>query len=419
MPRSALPVILLLALLAGAVPAAAADVSVTPLLDLRLRQEILEGVYHFDPADPDRNWLRQRVRAGIRMDQGRHRFVLRVDNENRHYLGSRTGVDWDELILGRALVSWRIGERNRLTVGRQDVIWDDGFLMLEGHPLDGSRSIYHDAVRLELERSGWRADLVAVADAKRDGIVLSGDEDRALSDADERGLALRLARGGWSGTIIWKDEDDPDGLLPDLETFTWSLRRSADGPRGWFAELAVQRQVGPTAAATEAGATPTDGWALAGQLFARNGVGGVWSWTAGGYYYSGAGQGLRPFRAPWGRWPKWSEMYIYTLIGESTPGRVHVAAWENLSAPRVTVRRPLGSGLTLAVGADYLLAPADRWRARGLLTRLELRAALGPRTSGHLLWERLQPGAFHDGRHGLPPLTETIHFLRWQIAWSL
>ena len=38
---------------------------------------------------------------------------------------------------------------------------------------------------------------------------------------------------------------------------------------------------------------------------------------------------------PWGRWPKWSELYVYTLIGESTPGRVHVAAWENIAAGRV------------------------------------------------------------------------------------
>jgi hypothetical protein len=31
----------------------------------------------------------------------------------------------------------------------------------------------------------------------------------------------------------------------------------------------------------------------------------------------------------------------------------------------------------------------------------------------------LQPGAFHDGRHGLPPLLGAVHFLRWQIAWKL
>jgi hypothetical protein len=31
----------------------------------------------------------------------------------------------------------------------------------------------------------------------------------------------------------------------------------------------------------------------------------------------------------------------------------------------------------------------------------------------------LDPGSFHDGRGGLPPLTGTVHFLRWQLAYAL
>ena len=31
----------------------------------------------------------------------------------------------------------------------------------------------------------------------------------------------------------------------------------------------------------------------------------------------------------------------------------------------------------------------------------------------------VDPGSFHDGRGGLPPLTSTIHFLRWQLAYAL
>ena len=33
--------------------------------------------------------------------------------------------------------------------------------------------------------------------------------------------------------------------------------------------------------------------------------------------------------------------------------------------------------------------------------------------------EMLAPGEFHDGRHDLPPLTDTVHFLRWQVGWTL
>ncbi|MCP4573095.1 MAG: hypothetical protein GY838_12130 [bacterium] len=407
--------------LLAATAATAADL--TPDLNLRLRQEVLEGVYHFAP-DADRNWLRLRARAGLRLGLEQHAFAFRLLNESRHHLAPDPGVDWDELLLDRALWTWQVSDRNQLIVGRQAVIWDDGFLMLEGHPLDGSRSIYHDAVRFRRACEGGSLDLVLMADGKRDDLVLSGDENRPLSDADERGVALRLARGSWSGTAIWKDEDDPDGVLSDLRTLTFGLRYThrPDVGVSWHAEAAVQHQDGPVPSASECGEIPDDGWAVAGQAFATGGVGRGFELEGGGFLYSGggcAGGNLRPFRTPWGRWPRWSEMYIYTLIGEGTPGRVHVAAWENIAAPRLNLRRPLNDALTARLGLNWLMAPANDWETRGLLTQLELKARFGGGATGHLLWEMLDPGSYHDGRYGLPALTDTIHFLRWQIAWSL
>ena len=76
---------------------------------------------------------------------------------------------------------------------------------------------------------------------------------------------------------------------------------------------------------------------------------------------------LRTFRTPWGRWPKWSELYIYTLIGESTPGRVNVAAWENIAGPQATVTRPLGKVLQFRFSAYLSAGASDRLgRARGV-----------------------------------------------------
>jgi hypothetical protein len=53
------------------------------------------------------------------------------------------------------------------------------------------------------------------------------------------------------------------------------------------------------------------------------------------------------------------------------------------------------------------------------MIQAELEARLGRGVTSHLLWEVLDPGAYHDGRHGLPPLTDTVYFLRWQVMWSL
>ena len=48
----------------------------------------------------------------------------------------------------------------------------------------------------------------------------------------------------------------------------------------------------------------------------------------------------------------------------------------------------------------------------------ELKADLGRGLTAHLLWEMLLPGSYHDGRGALQPLTDTIHFLRWQFTYA-
>ena len=55
--------ILMLAALAGGACAGDHDFEIRPEFDLRVRQEVLDGVYHFAP-ETNRNWLRFRTRAG-------------------------------------------------------------------------------------------------------------------------------------------------------------------------------------------------------------------------------------------------------------------------------------------------------------------------------------------------------------------
>lgn len=419
----------LLLLLAPAVAGGSPDSSweLAPTADVRVRQEVLDGVYHFTPGDPDRDWVRVRTRAGLKLTGRSHAFALRLANEHRHFLHPEADFDWDELIVDRLSWQWSAGETARLTVGRQDIIWPGGFLMLEAHPLDGSRSIYHNAIRWQQPTSWGSLDLALIDNPQRDDFVLAGDEERNLTNGDERGVAARLFQGPWQGSLIWKRlrrDDEP----ADLHTYTLGARYA--GPARCAgtleSEVALQYQRLEENSALPDGpdwSPDQDGWAFAGQAFLTRDLGRRVAMEAGGFFYSGSGDELGRFRAPWGNWPKWSELYIYTLIGESRPGEVHVAAWENVAAPRITLRRNLytGNGRTVGarLGATWLLAPEPEWQARGLLTQAELTFAAGPRLTGHLLWEMLNPGEFHDTHNGLAPLTDTIHFLRWQLSCAL
>ena len=409
-------VIMILASLPAVAEQDASSFTVSPLFDLRVRQEIMDGVYYFAP-EPDRNWYRFRTRLGAEASGGNHEFKLLLTNEHRRSVGAgKIAFDWNELILDQAYWTWSVNPRTKITLGRHNIIWDRGFLMLESHPLDGSRSIYHNSVRLRTPLAGGELDLSLIHNPKRDPIVLAGDNDLPLTDADETAVAARWTRGSAKWTAIWKNEVDPDHILPHLQVLTLGGRtEGTQGETGeWVAELAGQYQKECSSSAEN-----PEGFAFALQTHFADDLGKGWRGKAGYFHYSGSKGDLRSFRTPWGRWPKWSDLYIYALIGESTPGRITVAAWENIAAPHATVTRPLGKSFRFRFSAYYLLAPQTDWAARGAMTQTELKFDLLPGLDGHLLWEMLAPGGFHDGRGGLDPMTDTVHFLRWQFTYSL
>jgi hypothetical protein len=400
----------------GSDPAAAGVVwnregALRPLLSLRVREEFLPNAYTFVPeGSDDRHWLRVRTRLGLQWQpRQEHAFEIRLINELRDTYGpASVDFDWDEIVLDRILWRWR-GEGTvpfTLTVGRQDIIWNDGFLFFEGHPLDGSRTMYQNGVRLQLEGTESVVEIIGIANPKRDRWVVAGDEQRDLQDADERAVALRLAHeDGRELAFVWKDEEDPDGLHPDVTSLTLSLRlhtEEGDYP-GVLGQIAFQHQ------ATE----DDDGFALAGQTWLqRTSESGV-RVRLGGLYYSGHPEGeeeggLRGFRSLYGRWPKWSELYLYTLIGESGVGN-----WQNIAAPCLEVSSPVFSRFDLRLTTYLLFAPEPTWEGRGRLFQARLGHEVVKGIRGHLLWEWLTSGSYPT------PQLEDAHFLRWELNYEL
>ena len=85
MPRIILACLLLAALTAAIpVPEVMAEgAKFTPLLDLRVRQEVLDGVLYFT-SEPDRQWMRFRTRAGLKVASEHHAGTFRLANEHLH-----------------------------------------------------------------------------------------------------------------------------------------------------------------------------------------------------------------------------------------------------------------------------------------------------------------------------------------------
>ena len=267
------------ALLLLLLPAAAAA-ELTPQLDVRVRQELLDEVLHFAP-ESDRNWIRVRTRAGIGYAAGDHLFTVRLNNEHRHMLDPDQELNWDEVIIDRLEWRWSIEERRTLTVGRQDIIWPGGFLMLEGHPLDGSRSIYHNAARVQWD--GF--DVAGILNPKYDDLILIDDQGRPLTDMDELGGYVRWAQGSWALSVIGKFETDPDEALDDLTTITGSARQErtfADSGK-WHLDVAGQWQDGRVRSAANDRAACGTGWAWAGEGAIVQRFSDRWAAEAGGF----------------------------------------------------------------------------------------------------------------------------------------
>lgn len=370
----------------------------SPQLDLRIRQEVFDGVFHFAP-DTDRNQLRFRSRAGFKYTQDQHTFKLLLTNETRRYINpDNLENTWDEIIIDQFYWQWQ-GEASKLTVGRQNIIWDDGFLMLESRPYDGSRSIFQNAAR-------WQTsdlDLSFILNQKRDPWVLAGDEDRAMRDADEMALAARYQSPWGMVKFIGKKDQDPDNTNFDKNTYTLAYRATAGCKCNlwWMGEVAGQYLTKDSG---------YDHFDFALQTRLEFPLGGNTQGTAGLFHYG------ENFLTPWGRWPLWSELYIYTLIGESTPSRVHVAAWEDVAATFVGLTHEFSETTKGKARAYYLTSPDADFESRGLLIQTRLDFQLNKHAKGHLTWEMLNPGDFHLNH---PELTDKVHFLRWEIILSL
>ena len=110
-----------------------------------------------------------------------------------------------------------------LKVGRQDIIFGNGWLILDGTPLDGSRTIYFDAARATYaaEHIGTTFDLIYLnndADTDRFPQQLN-DAIEDQIEQDEQGVILYARNKSlvkdWDldGYFIYKDNDAQ--LYPD------------------------------------------------------------------------------------------------------------------------------------------------------------------------------------------------------------
>jgi len=305
-----------------------------------------------------------------------------------------------------------------LTLGRQNIIFGEGFVMLDGTPLDGSRSIYHNGARLTVTSGTTTIDVFGVSNPHKDKLVLINDMEQGLANLYEQGFGAYLTSKAnpkmkLEGYFIHKREDPGDsGSTLSLNTVGARASRPMVDNVAFASEFAYQ--FGSRGSVNQ---KSFGGYAYLSYLLMPESKTAV---TGGAYYLSGDDpssadyEGWNPLFA---RWPKWSELYIYSHIAEmGILNRQPLVAYPtNTFSPYVKLSTDLSKTLnlegpkSLSFTATYYYVRANHERAlaggmsgkmRGQEIQALFKFRINKHLSGHFLFDHFFPGNFYSSKDG-------------------
>ena len=383
----------------------------------RLRLETWDNTISLNNDSADANlYTRSRTLLGtVWSPSPKVTLGLRLGNEFRYYVAPKNR-DFDlhevfvDQLYARAALPWY--KPLSFTVGRQDIALGEGFIMMDGTPRDGSRSVYFNAVRLDwtIRPDHLLTAFVCREEETDDWLPLIHDMDQLLVEQPETGIGVHYA-GKWSkteiqGYLIRKETDDNRAIPFSSSTNTVGgrIKRPVLSSIDLTAVMEAAYQFGKRG--------DVDRQAFGGYGYVQYRP--AWKTpcaclpsllAAGVIFLSGDDtetdnwEGWDPM---FGRWPKWSDSYIYAEVKEDA-----VAWWTNLLSINAEVRFLPSSSTELRLAFHHLIAPrkADTLSfpggtgtTRGELVIAKLSYKFDQRWSGHLLCEGFNPGNYYfDG----------------------
>jgi hypothetical protein len=393
----------------------------------RVRSENWDNSTDFNEQAVDaRHQWRFRTRAWAKLSTGANtEFVLGLANESRKLTTPPVALAMDETIFETLYLDHRFSDGASMRVGRQNLTRGDGFILMDGGPLDGSRVAYFNALDLGWTSGKSRLDLLIISDPYRDQYLpCIHDRNKSLIEWDENALGLYWTDASRAKTTLdayyfYKAETGDTRALTnaarqgDRMFHTLGARCTRDFAGEWSvkAELAGQtggqqpgsgiRAWGAQTSVKKSAACATKPAILLG-----------WTGLSGDDPATTASEGWDPL---FSRYPKWSELYIYTLGSERG-----AAYWTNLSMWQAEVRltpvKPLDLRATYCrldafhrfPGKPAIYASGTH---RGDLYEARADLKLNDNWRGHVVGEHLKPGDFYVG-------TDAGWFFRAEVSCS-
>ena len=401
-----------LAFLASTGIAARAEDNSTPRFKLifaeRFRFETWDNAINLDDASPENfAYTRNKTTLGLQCFAARGlEFSGKLTNEFRVYFAPKDRpFSWNEVFFDNLYIKWQLPRELpfTLTAGRQDIFLGEGFVIADGNPLDGSRSFYFNALRLDYEARPNHKIIFLLHSIDTTDTLLPTihDQDQLLVEQPEKALAVYYSglfgKSTLDAYIIRKNVDRVEAadVASGFNTFGGRLQAQLFDPLLLTFEGAVQ-----SGSYGEA-----DRGALGGIFHFDYSPGSAVPFLKtlvfGGIFLSGdrpETEKLEAWDPLFSRWPKWSEGYIYTFIRES-----RVAYWSNLTSLYGSIVLDFGNraNCTLTyhrLGADEqnpAAFPGGAGVERGMLLVGRLNFTISQTLSGHVQWDHFRPGDFY------------------------
>src|SRR5574341_1406252 len=451
---------LILAIFVLLATSAHAEITNTNGLYFRLRHETWDNMFDMHKSDvPNANpysrqdetfWrLKTSVWDKVDIDKQYGLFV-KITNEARYFMTSNTaaqvGLVGDEFLFDNLYIYAKkpAGLPVDLTIGRQDFLgaFGEGFLIMDGTPLDGSRTFYFNAARaLVTINDQYNVDLVYLFSQENDGALPSysmykkatfGYEKRALNSYDEKGVVV-YGRGKITDKVtvepyyIWKEEETPDASTaaakPALRLDTYGVRAAVGFGEGWKARAEYALQSGEYNDANRTKREGNGGYAYIGRTYDNTTM--KPGWDLGYITMSGDDQAttkVEGWNPLFSRYPQISELYSLTLLTETGIP----AYWTNIQIYRALVKLVPTEETKLELSYNYLKADktfsatggfaplfSGASKDRGQLITAKLNRKFSPILDGYVLIEQFLPDDFYASTNQFD-----AQFVRWELQWK-
>jgi hypothetical protein len=409
--------------------------------DIRLREIYAPNLVYLDKNVDDADWHFQRYRfrawatlmplARAMDDGGDLDINFRMVWEPRHYCKPEAKPDPDvnEAIIDKLNVQWKnaFGVKDlTVKIGRQDIILGNGWLVLDGTPLDGSRTIFFDAVRAIYDAKDIKTKFdVAYICQRADSdqrLPPACDKDYHNIEQDEQGVIVYVTNTSVpqtqiDGYFLYKNDNAVLCGGNNSDIFAFGARVAGDIDRHWKYRAEFAQEMGEK----NGNSLCAFGFNSRLSYFMRD------DWNNNfrfGYEYlsgdrpsTGTNEAFDPL---WGRWPQWSELYMYPVIPETggRPGEV-----TNLH--RVGVGWSCNPIKGMELCADYHLLFAGKntlggiggfsksGNFRGQILALLLRHKFNEHISTHVLAELFFPGDYYTDAKN-----DVAGFFRWELMFT-